>query len=166
MQGHWAKPLQWCFRIFKPQHEGYFLHLCNSVGLTEGRYYSSDGDPEWKSQSLFQEEGLSTGNWLHSSVQFRSVTQLCLTLCDPVDCRTPGLPVHHELPEFTQTEVHWVCDAIQPSHPLSSSSPPTFNFSQHRSIFKWVSSSHQVAEVVEFQLQHQSFQRIFRIDFL
>ena len=166
MQGHWAKPLQWCFRISKSQREGYFLHLCNSVGLTEGRYYSSDGDPEWKSQSLFQEEGLSTGNWLHSSVQFHSVTQLCLTLCDPVDCRTPGLPVHHELPEFTQTEVHWVCDAIQPSHPLSSSSPPTFNFSQHQSIFKWVSSSHQVAEVVEFQLQHQSFQRIFRIDFL
>ena len=150
MQGHWAKPLQWCFRISKSQREGYFLHLCNSVGLTEGRYYSSDGDPEWKSQSLFQEKGLSTGNWLHSSVQFCSVTQLCPTLCDPVDCRTPGLPVHHELPEFTQTKVHWVCDAIQPSHPLSSSSPPTFNFSQHQSIFKWVSSSHQVAEVVEF----------------
>ena len=68
-----------------------------------------------------------------SSVQFRSVTQLCLTLCDPKNCSTPGLPVHHQLPEFTQTHVHRVSDAIQPSHPLSSPSPPAPNPSQHRS---------------------------------
>ena len=97
MQGHWAKPLQWCFRISKSQREGYFVDLHNSVGLTEGKYYFSDGDPEWKSQSLFQEEGLSTGNWLHSWVQFHSVTQSCLTLCNPTDYSTPGLPVHHKL---------------------------------------------------------------------
>ena len=80
-----------------------------------------------------------------SSVQFSSVAQSCPTLCDPMDCSSPGLPVHHQLPEFTQIHVHWVCDAIQPSHPLSSPSLPTFNLSQHQGLFKWVSSSHQVA---------------------
>ena len=79
--------------------------------------------------------------------QFSSVAQSCPTLCDPMDCSMPGLPVHHQLPEFTQTHVHWVSDAIQPSHPLSSPLPPTFNLSQHQGLFKWVSSSHQVAKV-------------------
>ena len=87
---------------------------------------------------------------------FSSVTQSCPTFCDPMDCRTPGLPVHHQLPEFTQTHVHWVGDAIQPSHPLSSPSPPTFNHSQHQGLFQWVSSFHQVAKVLEFQFQPQS----------
>ena len=77
-----------------------------------------------------------------------------------------GLPVHHQLPEFTQTHVHWVSDAIQPSHPLLSPSPPAFNLSQHQGLFKWVRSLHQVVKVLEFQLQHQSFQWIFRVDFL
>ena len=81
--------------------------------------------------------------FFHSSVQFSSVTQSCPTLCDPVDCSTPGLPVHHQLLEFTQTHVHWVSDAIQPSHPLSSPSPPTFNLFHHQGLFKWVSSSHR-----------------------
>ena len=101
-----------------------------------------------------------------SSVQFGSVTQSCLTLCNPMDCSTPGFPVHHQLPEPTQTHVQWVGDAIQPSHPLLSPSPPTFNLSQHQGLFKWVSSSHQVAKVLEFQLQHQSFQWLFSTDFL
>ena len=79
------------------------------------------------------------------SVQFSSVAQSCLTFCDPMDCSIPGLPVLHQLPEFTQTHVHWVGDAIQPSHPLSSPSPPTFYLSQHQGLFQWVSSSHQVA---------------------
>ena len=82
------------------------------------------------------------------------------------DCSTPGFPVHQQLPEFTQTHVHWVGGAIQPFHPLSSSSPPAFNLSQHQGFFQRVSSSNQVAEVLEFQLQHQSFQRTLRIDFL
>jgi len=99
-------------------------------------------------------------------VQFSSVTQSCPTLWDPMNCSTPGLPVHHQLPEFTQTHVHWISDAIQPSHPLSSSSPPALNLSQHQSLFKWVSSSHQVAKVLEFQLQHQSFQWTPRTDLL
>ena len=71
-----------------------------------------------------------------ASVQFSSVTQSCPTLCDPMDCSTPGLPVHHQLPEFTQTHVHRVSDAIQPSHPLSSPSPSAFNLSQHQGLFK------------------------------
>ena len=87
-----------------------------------------------------------------SSVQFSSVSQLCQTLWDPVDHSTPGLPVHHQLLEFTQTQVHWVGDAIQPSHPLSFPSPPAFNLSQHQGLFKWVSSLHEVAKVLEFQL--------------
>ena len=96
------------------------------------------------------------------SVQFSSVAHPCQTLCDPMDCSTPALPVHHQLSEVTQTHVHWVGDAIQPSHPLPSPSPPAFNLSQHQGVFKWVSSSHQVAEVLKFQFQHQSFQWIFR----
>ena len=75
-----------------------------------------------------------------------------------MDCSTPGVPVHHQLPQSTQTHVHWVGDAIQPSHPLSSPFPPALNLSQNQGLFKWVSSSHQVAKVLEFQLQHQSFQ--------
>ena len=97
--------------------------------------------------------------------QFSSVTQSCPTL-QPMDFSTPGLPVYQQLPEFTQTHVHWVGDAIQPSHPLSSPFPPALNLSQHHGLCKWVSSSHQLAKVLEFQLQHQSFQWIFRTDFL
>ena len=97
---------------------------------------------------------------------FSSVAQSCPTLCDPKDCSRLGFPVHHQLPEFTQTHVHWIGDAIQPSYPLSSPSPPAFNLSQHLGLFKWVSFSHQVAKVLEFQLRHQSFQWILRTDFL
>ena len=119
----------------------------------------------------YQEYVYSTSSWfIHllmdtwvafiSSVQFsRSVVSY---FCDPMDCSTPGLPVHHQLLEFTQSHVHWVGNAIQPSHPLLSPSPPTFNLSQHQGLFQWVSSLHQVAKVLEFQLQHQSFQWIFR----
>ena len=105
--------------------------------------------------------------WIDLEVtQFSSLPQSCLTLCDPMDCSTPGLPAHHQLPEFTQAHVHWVGDATQPSHPLSSLSPPAFNLSQHQGLFKWVSSLHQGAKVLEFQRQHQFFQWIFRTDFL
>ena len=97
---------------------------------------------------------------------FSSVAQSRLTHCNPMDCSTPGFPVHHQLPEITQTHVHWVGDAIQPSYPLSSPCPPAFNLTQHQGLFKWVSSSYQVAKVLEFQLQYQSFQWIFRTDFL
>ena len=91
-----------------------------------------------------------------SSVQFSHA--VVSDFCDPVNHRMPGLPVHHQLPEFTQTHVHQVSDAIQPSHPLFSPSPPGPNPSQHQGLFQWVNSSHEVAKVLEFQLQHQSFQ--------
>ena len=86
-----------------------------------------------------------------------SVVQSHPTLCDHTDCSMPGLPVHHQFPALTQTHVHWVGDAIQPSYLLSSLSPPASNLSHHQGLFKWVSSLHQVAKVLEFQLQHQSF---------
>ena len=92
-----------------------------------------------------------------SSVQVSSVVQ-SRPLCDPTDCSTPGSPVHHQLPEPTQTHAHRISDAIQPAHPLPSPSPPAFNPSQHQGLFHGVSSSHQVVKVLEFQLQHQSFQ--------
>ena len=92
------------------------------------------------------------------NISFSSEAQSYLTLSDPMDCSTPGFPVHHQLLELTQTHVHRVGDAIQPSHPLSSPSPPTLNLSQHQGLFKQVSSSYQGAKVLELQLQHQSFQ--------
>ena len=94
---------------------------------------------------------------LYLSAQSSSVAQSCPTLCDPMDCSTPSLPVHHQLLESTQTHVHRVGDAIQPSHSLSSPSPPAFNLSQHQGLFKWVRSSQQVAKVLEFQLQCQDW---------
>ena len=103
----------------------------------------------------------SAGEWIEKlwyiytmeySVQFCSVTHSCLTLCDPMDCSMPGFPVHHQLLEFTQTYVHWVGDATQPSHLLSSPSPPALSLSQHQGLLKWVNSSHQVVKVLEFQL--------------
>ena len=96
--------------------------------------------------------------------QIRSTAQSCPTLCDPMNHSTPGLPVHHQLPEFTQTHVHRVSDAIQPSHPLSSSSPLAPNPSQHQSLFQWVNSSHEVPKVLEFQ--HHFLQRNPRADLL
>ena len=91
-------------------------------------------------------------SWTIRSDQIRSVTQLCPTLCNPMNRSMPGLPVHHQLPEFIQTHVRGVSDAIQPSHPLSSPSPPAPNPSQHQSLFQWVNSSHEVAKVLEIQL--------------
>ena len=101
-----------------------------------------------------------------SGLSISSVTQSCLTLCDPMDCSTPGFPVHHQLLKLAQTHVFWVSDAIQPSHPLPSPSTPAFNLFLHQGLFQWVSSSHQVAKVLELQFQYQSFQWILRTDFL
>ena len=108
--------------------------------------------------------------WNHLNIvnqyQFSSVAQSCPTLCDHMNWSTPGLPVHHQLPEFTQTHIHRVSDTIQPSQPLSSPSPPAPNPSQHQSLFQWVNSSNKVAKVLEFQPQHYSFQRNPRVDLL
>ena len=93
-------------------------------------------------------------------IQFSSVTQSCPAFCDPMNCSTPGFPIHHQLLESTQTYIHHIGNAIQPSHPLSSPSPPTFNLSQNKNLLQWVSSWHQVVKALGFQLQHQSFQWI------
>ena len=95
-----------------------------------------------------------------------SVAQLWLTLCNLMDCSTPGLPVHHQLLELAQTHVHRLNDAIQPSHPLLFPSPPAFNLSQHQGLFQWFSSSHQVAKVLEFPSNEYSGLISFRIDWL
>ena len=122
--------------------------------------------PEHIPACLSNSKLFSSSRKLSLNPQFSSVTQLCPTLCNSMDCSIPGFSVHHKLPGFVQTHVHRVGDAIQPSHPLSSPSPPAFNLSQHQGLFQWVSSSHQVARIWEFQLQHQSFQWIFKTDFL
>ena len=114
--------------------------------------------PAWQADSLPLSH---LGSWRKTC----SVTKLCLTLCDPVDCSMPGFSVLPHLPEFAQTHVHWVSDAIQPSHPLLSPSLPALNLSQHQGLFQWVGSLHQVAKVLELQFQHQSFQWVFRVDF-
>ena len=111
----------------------------------------------WQQSSVFIAE-------IGSSTQFSSVTSNSLWP-HGLHCSTPGFPVYHQLLELAQTCVYWVGDAIQPSHPLLSPSPPAFSLSQHQGLFQWVSSSHQVAKVLEFQLQHQSFQWIFKTDF-
>ena len=124
--------------------------------------------PEWIysfNTAVFRHLSQSSIRVCLDFTQFRSVTQWCLTLCDPMDSSTPGLPVNHQLPELAQPHVHWVGDTILPSHPLSSPSS-AFNLSQHQGLFQCVCSSHQVAKGLEFQLQHQSFQWIFKTDFL
>ena len=100
------------------------------------------------------------------SVRFSSVTQSCPTLWDPMNHSRPGFPIHQQHPEFIQTHVHRIGDAIQPSHPLSSPSPPAPNPSENQGLFQWVNYLHQVAKVLEFQLQHQSFQWTPRTDLL
>ena len=105
----------------------------------------------------------NTQEYMRANCHCCSVAKLC---CDPMDCSTPSFPVHHYLLEFAQTHVRWVDDIIQPSHPLSSPSPLALSLSQHQGVFQWVSSSYQVARVLELQLGHQLFQWIFRADFL
>ena len=117
-----------------------------------------------KKKTGFEKSAAKPRMYSRNTIQFSSVSQSCPTLCDPMNRSTPGLPVHHQLPESTQTHVHWVPDAIQPSHPLSSPSPSALNLSQHQGLFQWVSFLHQVAKVLEFQLQHQSFQWTPRTD--
>ena len=110
----------------------------------------------------------SASDWIYCFL----VDQSSPTLWDSMNYSTPGFPVLHQLSELTHTYIHWVSDAIQPSHPLSSPSPPAFSLSQHQGLFKWVTSSHQIAKVLELQFQHQSFQCIysglisFRIDWV
>ena len=135
-------------------------------GSTNSSVYMERQKNSWHNITQYSILKNKVGGLALPYFQFSSVTQLCLTLCDPMNCSTPGLPVHHQLLESTQTHVHRVSDAIQPSHPLLSPSPPALNLSQHQGLFKWVSSPHQVAKVLEFQLQHQSLQWTARTDLL
>ena len=138
--------------------------LCPASSLwcpTWHSQWSPMGKSRWFILALYSD---SSGH--PSSVQFSSVTQSCLILCDPMNRSMPGLPVYHQPPEFTQTHVHRVGDAIQPSHPLSSPSPPVPNPSQHQGFFQSVNSAHEVAKILEFQFQHQSFQWTPRTDLL
>ena len=162
MQHAWGKK--------KKKHKGKALES-ESLGLNPGSTANQSVDlvplsPLGKVQTM----SLSY-SWVEvmiKYVQFSSVTQSCQTLCNPMVCSMPGFPVHPQLPESTQTHVHWVGDAIQPSHPLSSPSPPAFNLSQHEDLFKWISSSHQVAKVLEFQLPSNEYSGLisFRMDWL
>ena len=116
-------------------------------------------------KSKINQARLSENFWGFNIFQLSSVTQSCLTLCDPMDCSMPSFPVHHQLSELAQINVHWASDAIQLSHPLSSPSP-AFNLSQNQGLCQWVSSLQQVAKVLKFYLQHQSFQWIVKTNFL
>ena len=151
----WEDPLEKEMATHSSILSGKSHRQCNLVGFSP-----------WGLEESGLTELLNTHIHLISINQFNSVSQSCPTLCDPMNNSTPGLPVHHQLPEFTQTHVHWVSDAIQLSHPLSSPSPPALNLSQHHGLFKWVSSLHEVAKVLDFQLQHQSFQWTARTDLL
>ena len=123
------------------------------------------GSPFWVNSKLCLSM-LFPSQSCSSDIQFGSVTQSCLTFCYPMGCSMPGFSVLHHLPEIAQTHVHRIGDTIQTSHSLSSPSPPAFNLSQHQGLFPWVSSSHQVAKGLKFQLQHHSFQWMFKTDFL
>ena len=146
-----------------PRHSVLMLTMANSHTAWGEAWRFSEGMKAFISLSMSRLLG-----WFYkgSSVQFSSVVQSCPTLCVPITCSTPGLPVHHQVLEFTQTHVHRAGDDIQPSHPLPSPSPPAPNPSQHQGLFQWVNSLHELAKVLEFQLQDQSFQWTPRTDFL
>ena len=156
-------------------HETYM----RSRNLRNGHFLSLFQTPKVLSYPPFQQAEATSGCRAQMETLFStwwfvtpscfwccSVAKSCPALCNPMDCSTPGFPVHHQLLELTQIHVCRICDAVQPSHPLSSPSPPAFNLSQHQGLSQWVSSSHQVAKVLELQLQHHSLQWIFRTDFL
>ena len=155
-----------CVAIFISIVEGVQSSLCGLKLLPEDLCGVRDGISSCARRHSTFPYLLPQGPWCKEGPGDRSEKEWreSVTLCNSMDRRAPGFPVLHYLPEFTQTHVYWVSDAIQPCHRLPPPSPPALNLSQHQGLFQWVSSSHQVAKVLE--LQHQSFQWIFRVDFL
>ena len=161
-----------------PGNRKFVLQVCKSVSVWKIDWtaplvclcLSSPGSPLTSPITVIAQPDPPTSQWPVLTGPWNpkadQSVQLSPTLFNPMDCSTPGFPVHHQLLEFAQTYVHWVGDAIQPPHPLSSPSPPAFSLAQHQGLFQWVSSVHQVAKVLEFQLQHQSFQWTFKTDLL
>ena len=148
-----------------------------TVGLDSNFHFHSKCKVRWYKYSIFwlPEKFLVMLAMLHFKINFESgfffffffpILQTCPSILNPMDCSMPGFHVLHHLPEFFQTHVHRVGDTIQSSHPLLSPFPPALDLFQHQGLFQWVSSSHQVAQVLKFQLQHQSFQWVYRTDFL
>ena len=133
--------------------------------LPLGRKSMTNLDSTLKSRDITLPTNVCLVKTMGFPVKISTVAQSGMTLCNSMNCSTPFLPVYHQLPEFTQTHVHWVGDAIQPPYPLSSPSPAP-SPPQHQSLFQWVNSSHQVAKVLEFQVQHQFFQWTLRTDLL
>ena len=146
---NWNKSEKCCISLICGQYKQYRIYKQNKQIHRKRKQTSC-----YKRQSERNRDKLGVqGKQITNSIEFSSVAESCPTLCDPMDCSTPGFPVHHQLPEFIQIHIHTVGDVIQPSHPLLSPSP-AFNLSQHHGLFKWVSSSDQVAKVLEFQFQH------------
>ena len=144
------KKVNWCFKKVCENYQLLLVSLNNCAGSYDR---SRQGNGHLHSNNFYVLYFMySLQQAYNIGVQFSSVAQSCRTLCNPMNCSTPGLPIHHQLPEFTQTHLHRVSDAIQPSHPLPSPSPPAPNPSQHQSLFQWVNSSHEVAKVLGFQL--------------
>ena len=139
--------------------QGIFPTQGSNPGLPHCRQTLYHLSHQWSPRNINK----SSNKYQFSSVQFSSVAQLCLTLCNPMDCSMPVFPVHHQIPELAWTHVHQVSEAIQP---LSSPSSPTFNLSQNWCLYQWITSLHQVPKVLKFQLHLQYFQWIFRTDFL
>ena len=167
-----ASPTQWtwiwanCRSLWRTEEPG----MLQSMGLQSWTWLK-----DWTAKTMVRKASsfsrFSTTLVIFLCLNFRhpsccSVTKSCSTMCDPMDCSNPGFPVLHCLPQFVQTPVHWVSDAIHLSHPLSHPSLLALNLAQHQDLFQWVSSLYQVAKLLEFQLQHQSFQWIFRVDIL
>ena len=158
---HWKR--LWCWGALKIGGKGGYWgwHMVEWHHRLNGHEFD---------QTQVDSEGQGTlascSSWGHKELDSSVQSLSCVRLCDSMDCSTPGFPIHYQLLELTQTHICLVGDAIQPSHPLSSPSPPAFNLAQHQGLFQWVSSLYQVSKVLEFQLQHQSFQWIFRTDIL
>ena len=158
----WGLELEWLIVCSSESYSSRFTSQCCQLSCLSPRFDTSTCDHYFLSH--YSAVRITWNTLLHiahlaqnlthqfSSVQFSSATRSCPTLWDPMNRSMPGLPVHHHLPEFTQTHVHPVRAAIQASHPRSSPSPPDPNPSQHQSLFQWVNCSHEVAKVLEFQL--------------